>query len=132
MQSFAKISTLFSDDGIDKEADAGPITRFETLYPDLTDHQLKTMTFEDVLASNEVREMLGESPKKRYSDKTQFYAELSQTAATGINSSSTWALLDMVRLYIKHPLLENGLVLVDVPGIDDDNATRNERATKYI
>lgn len=30
--------SAFSDDGIDKEADAGPITRFKTLYPDLTDH----------------------------------------------------------------------------------------------
>ncbi|KAK5102450.1 hypothetical protein LTR70_000306 [Exophiala xenobiotica] len=131
-EDFDIVQSAFSDDGVDKEADAGPITRFKTLYPDLTDHQLKTITFEDVLASNEVREKLGESPRKRYNNKAQFYAELSQTAATTTNGSSTWALLDMVRLYVKHPLLENGLVLVDVPGVGDDNATRNERATKYI
>lgn len=130
-EDFDIVQSAFSDDEVDREANAGPVTRFKTLYPELTDHQVKTMTFEDVLASNGVREMLGTSPKKQYDDKDTFYAEVSRTASA-VHGSSTWALLDMVCLYVKHPLLENGLVLVDAPGVGDDNATRNERATKYI
>ncbi|KAK3399245.1 hypothetical protein B0T20DRAFT_194866 [Sordaria brevicollis] len=43
-----------------------------------------------------------------------------------------WPLIKVVRIFVKSQILEPGLVLVDLPGVQDSNAARSAVASKYI
>ncbi|KAM7193284.1 hypothetical protein V8F20_008479 [Naviculisporaceae sp. PSN 640] len=43
-----------------------------------------------------------------------------------------WPLVKVVHIFTKSPVLESGLVLVDLPGVHDSNAARSAVAARYI
>src|SRR5436190_20108114 len=48
------------------------------------------------------------------------------------NARMFWPLIRVVRLYIKAPVLSTGVVLVDLPGVQDSNVARANVASKYV
>lgn len=110
-----------------------PIAKLRTVYPELTDERLKTMTTEQVLASNELRNDLGTTKTIACDDSESFKKELrSMVVALKKDYAARWPLLSVVRVYIHSPFLQDGLVLADVPGVMDSNAARNSRAKEYL
>ena len=43
-----------------------------------------------------------------------------------------WPLIEVVKIYVKSPVLESGAVLVDLPGVHDSNPARAAVARKYM
>lgn len=52
-------------------------------------------------------------------------------SSTAGKKFSPWPLVKIARIYVKSPVLRDGLVLVDIPGSMDTNAARNALARSY-
>jgi len=72
---------------------------------------------------------------------SEFYQKLQKYVDSGnpIDTRSTtvstqmryWPLVDVVKVYLKHPMLETGVTLVDIPGGHDHDAARASSAANY-
>lgn len=118
---------------------SNPIDKIMAAYPQLTEDKLIDMTANDILASNNVRDLLGRRDMINHTDRKAFEKQLrSRLVARASNTASkqqqpvSWPLISVVRLYVASEVLRGGLVLVDVPGILDSNTARATRAKQYI
>ncbi|KAG7290833.1 hypothetical protein NEMBOFW57_000838 [Staphylotrichum longicolle] len=72
---------------------------------------------------------------KDFSERLEKYVDSRQKSRGKEKESKDleyWPLIKVVKIFVKSSVLQSGLVLVDLPGIQDSNAARSAVVTKYI
>ncbi|KAK0753134.1 Dynamin family-domain-containing protein [Schizothecium vesticola] len=65
-------------------------------------------------------------------DQIQEYIDSSDKLDGQPAKMEYWPLVKVVKIFLRNPILETGLVIVDLPGVQDSNAARSAVASKYI
>lgn len=119
------------DDNADQSQSA--LGGLQAVYPLLSRDYIATADVDRIVASNDSRLLLNKCITLEAGDHANFHKifwqEVGSLKRPGF---ATWPLVDHVRLYVRHPLLEHGLVLVDIPGMFDRNRARVEKAEDYL
>jgi len=115
---------------------ADPLSRVIAVYPNFM-NELQQLSVDEILrSSTDIKDLLGKSAKIKGNDQKAFAAQLRSKLIPEFYNTrgkpQTWSLVESVHVYVASPILEDGLVLVDVPGIGDSNKNRGGRATEYI
>lgn len=123
---------------IDSGTDAGlAYAKITSIYPGIPISRLVEMTPADLAEERDLSRVLGqsisvhESTASRFSDSVNAYID-SSNKGTDADEFAYWPLVRLVKVYIKSKLLENGLVLVDLPGLGDSNVGRTQVAEDYM
>lgn len=128
------------DDEQDQERDARIKTTFHKLkcvYPHIrTIDELSNYTISELMKEPNIKDILGESTTIFDHSQDRFAARImpfidSRGTKSGSVSFAQWPLVKLVRLRIKSNILQNGVVLVDLPGTMDSNVARGAIAEKY-
>ncbi|EPE36312.1 P-loop containing nucleoside triphosphate hydrolase [Glarea lozoyensis ATCC 20868] len=77
------------------------------------------------------KELIHETSAKRFNKLIAAYVDNRNNCAKS-GEAALWPLLKSVKIFTKSPILKNGLVLVDLPGVGDSNAGRVSLAEKYM
>ncbi|KUI59553.1 Nuclear GTPase SLIP-GC [Cytospora mali] len=128
---------------IDAKTEAGiAYAKIRAVYPDLAPEMLVKSKPEQLANRDTVSNALGKTREIACSNpcdlhKTlQVYLDSKDKATKGGSGSSQdmafWPLIKVVRVYCKAEALSTGLVLVDLPGIQDANVARSAIASKYM
>ncbi|GJC86751.1 nuclear GTPase SLIP-GC [Colletotrichum liriopes] len=138
-----------SSDIRNADSDAGiAYAVLKAVYPKHTDRQLRD-TDPAVLANfAKVREVIGKTQVVEEAKCGSFYSIIQsfvdseeKRSKNGTDTANTasqeqtmafWPLIKVVRLYLKSEVVSTGVVLVDLPGGRDSNATRAAVAAKYV
>lgn len=100
----------------------------------LDEDTVECMSPEDLLASKpDVLQLLG-TTKTIYSQHPEQFADVVKPyldSSETVQGFRAWPLITEVRLFVKAPFLERGVVLVDLPGLSDAVESRAEVANKY-
>ncbi|GJC95569.1 tat pathway signal sequence [Colletotrichum higginsianum] len=131
------------------DSDAGiAYAVLRAVYPKHTDQQFRE-TDPFVLANFvKVREVIGKTQVVEEAECGSFYSKIqsfvdseekhSKNAAEPANKApheqtmAFWPLIKVVRIFLKSEVVSSGVVLVDLPGGRDSNATRAAVAAKYV
>ncbi|KAK6210107.1 hypothetical protein QIS74_11691 [Colletotrichum tabaci] len=131
------------------DSDAGiAYAILRAVYPKHTDQQFRE-TDSFVLANFvKVREVIGKTQVVEEAECGSFYSKIqsfvdseekhSKNAAESANKApheqtmAFWPLIKVVRVFLKSEVVSSGVVLVDLPGGRDSNATRAAVAAKYV
>lgn len=127
-----------SHDHTNHDSPAGlAYSKIKTLYPNITKEEIvrrasdpSTMTQEPAIC-----EVLGSVKLLRATSSLDLYDSLQQYIDSKEKTSSQmeyWPLIKVVRIYCKARALSTGVVLVDLPGVQDSNAARAAIADRYI
>ncbi|KAK1535551.1 hypothetical protein CPAR01_09093 [Colletotrichum paranaense] len=130
------------------DSDAGiAYSILKAAYPQHTDMQLRDV--DPVVLANfvKVREVIGKTKVIEEAECAPFYAEISafvesekkrnksRTEGDGAEPEELemayWPLIRVVRVFLKSEVVSTGVVIVDLPGGRDSNATRAAVALKY-
>ncbi|KAL2164209.1 hypothetical protein VTH06DRAFT_3425 [Thermothelomyces fergusii] len=80
-------------------------------------------------------EQIASSDSQSFMDQLRKYID-SKEKTPGrkkeVDALEFWPLIKVVKIFVRSPILESGLVLVDLPGVHDSNAARSAVASKYI
>ena len=107
---------------------------------DVDEDSLKDETVDSLFEKNkDVPALLGQTIKiteeneEVFSDKIKPYLDSSSAkhGNTGLTFPA-WPLIEEARIYVKSPVLKNGVVLVDLPGLSDNVESRAAVAQKYF
>ncbi|KDN64450.1 hypothetical protein CSUB01_00407 [Colletotrichum sublineola] len=141
-----------SPDVRNAESDAGiAYAVLKTVYPEHTDAEFRD-TDPAVLASFErVQEVIGTTQVVEEAECDSFYSKIQsfvdsqeKRGQNGLETANTanatpqkqsmafWPLIKVVRVFLKSDVVSTGVVLVDLPGGHDSNATRAAVAEKYV
>ncbi|EFQ33347.1 uncharacterized protein GLRG_08491 [Colletotrichum graminicola M1.001] len=141
-----------SSDVRNADSDAGiAYAVLKAVYPNHTDAQLRD-TDPFVLANFiKVREVIGKTQIVEEAECGSFYSKIQsfvdseeKRSNNGSEAASTantilqegrmafWPLIKVVRVFLKSEVVSTGVVLVDLPGGRDSNATRAAVAAKYV
>jgi GTP-binding protein EngB required for normal cell division len=110
--------------------------KLAAVYPGVEITKLLDMSPEQLHEEQDLSEILGkkttvhEATPKKFSALINAYIDSSNRNGGG--QGAYWPLVRLVKVFIKAPLLRNGLVLVDLPGLGDSNAGRANVAEKFI
>ncbi|PGH10392.1 hypothetical protein GX51_00150 [Blastomyces parvus] len=156
---FQDIESEDGSDGNDSEV-AVARAKMEAVYPEI--QNIRSSSVEELMKHNNVSNLLGrivefsEDNSTKFLSKLRTYVDskprgrrkttegngscaqdiLRTPAALPCGLSNTkmeyWPLIRVVRLYVKAPVLANGAVIVDLPGLQDSNAARAAIAGRYI
>ncbi|KAM7222463.1 hypothetical protein V8F06_002241 [Rhypophila decipiens] len=135
LDDISSAGTTNSD--INSESPAGvAYSKLRTLYPDISkDDLLKGKHTAHSLAHDpSVAHLLGSTAKVSASTSEDLLESLEEyiDSTKKDGSVANWPLVKVVRVFAKVPVLESGLVIVDLPGTQDSNAARLAVAAKYI
>lgn len=112
--------------------------KISAVYPDMDiEKMINSTTPEEFLQSQDLSEILGKSRKIHEAKVKPFYAKInafidSKNSTKSAGQIALWPLVKVVKIYVKAPVLQNGLVLVDLPGLGDSNDGRANVAKGYI
>ncbi|KAH9886592.1 hypothetical protein F4778DRAFT_798307 [Xylariomycetidae sp. FL2044] len=104
----------------------------------LEEEELYTMTPESLLASSEyVAKILEGTKIVESSDSDDFSLQIksymdsmTNTDETSGRKCATWPLIESVNVYVKSEILQNGVTLVDMPGLGDSSDVRSGVSAK--
>jgi len=105
----------------------------------LTAEELEDMTSDDILRVDHHANRLitasaieiSASDAETFSAEIQPYLDASKTVTPSGEQMEIWPLIDHVEVYLKAPILQNGVVLVDLPGLGDAVEDRASVAQRY-
>ncbi|KAL2262841.1 hypothetical protein VTK26DRAFT_9289 [Humicola hyalothermophila] len=114
--------------------------KIRAVYPSLTSQEVKNGTFsvESLMEEPSVKDILGTVRRIASSTPEDFLERLkkfidSKEKTRGRKKEPAamefWPLIKVVKVFVRSPILESGLVLVDLPGIHDSNAAV---ASRYV
>ncbi|KAH6636266.1 hypothetical protein F5144DRAFT_645099 [Chaetomium tenue] len=117
--------------------------KMRAVYPFLKSEGLNKGTFdiEELVTHPSVKGLLGtvkqvaSSTSKEFLGLLKRFIDSKEKAGGGEKKSDEmeyWPLIKVVKVFVRSPILESGLVLVDLPGVHDSNAARSAVAAKYI
>lgn len=148
-----------SEDGDDSEV-AIARAKMGAVYPEV--QNIRSLSVEELMKHKNVSNILGRIVEISDDNSTNFFSKLqnyvdSKTRgrrkiaegddgcgqkapraaaffSPGVPQTTMgfWPLIRVVRLYVKAPVLTNGAVIVDLPGLQDSNAARAAVASRYI
>jgi hypothetical protein len=111
--------------------------KITAVYPNIDIEKIGTATPEEFIQAQDLSDILGKSKKIHESKVKPFYSQISafvdsKNMAKSVGQFAFWPLVKVVKIYVKAPVLQNGLVLVDLPGLGDSNAGRTNVTESYI
>ncbi|KAJ9154757.1 Nuclear GTPase SLIP-GC [Pleurostoma richardsiae] len=133
-----------SKDYLNEETEAGvAYAKLKAVYPDKTrtKEMVAQCLAQELLEVPEVQKLLGKTKKINAPDAETFRGALQRyldsnekigTAKREKKSMAFWPLVKVVRVYCKADVLSTGLVIADLPGVQDANAARSAVADKYL
>ncbi|KAK4204426.1 hypothetical protein QBC40DRAFT_332466 [Triangularia verruculosa] len=136
-------ATFTSDNvGGDSEA-AVAYQKIRAVYPHLKADDIRKGKFlvQNLVDDDSVKDLLGSVTTIADPSSTDFVNRLrgfvdSKEKTRGKKRESEkieyWPLIKVVRIYVAAEILRSGLVLVDLPGVQDSNAARSAVASKYV
>ncbi|KAK3692105.1 hypothetical protein B0T22DRAFT_435429 [Podospora appendiculata] len=131
-------------DILNSDTDIGvAYSKIRAVYPNIArDDLLKgQFTTQDLVEDPSVSDILGcvqlisARTAQDFSEQLQKFIDLKEKTRGRTKEPETmeyWPLIKVVRVFVRSPVLESGLVLVDLPRIHDSNAARSAVASKYI
>jgi GTPase SAR1 family protein len=124
-------------DGKSGSEASAAFAKITAVYPDIDIEKISTTTPEEFLQIQDLSETLGKSRKIHEAKVKPFYSKInafidSKNSAKSAGQIAFWPLVKVVKIYVKAPVLQNGLVLVDLPGLGDSNDGRANVAKSYI
>lgn len=141
-------SGTLSSEYTKEDTDAGiAYAKIKAVYPEKTREEIAKTSIERMV--HEVSHILSRSPEIKETNAFHFYRRLqefvdSKEKTTSDKNPAThtkmypakemevWPLVEVVKIYIKSPVLSTGCVLVDLPGTQDSNAARAAVAESYM
>ncbi|KAF4627197.1 hypothetical protein G7Y89_g10955 [Cudoniella acicularis] len=112
------------------------LDKLRAVYPHIKSiESLRSTTTFDLLNHNAVCEILGGTRSIELGSRSEFSQAIAKYVDSGNSSKkkfAQWPLVKLVKIYVKAPILENGITLVDLPGNSDSNAARSGVADTYI
>ncbi|KAI0020202.1 Dynamin family-domain-containing protein [Xylariomycetidae sp. FL0641] len=149
-----ELEILFSDllDGngeVSREAtnpdtDAGvAYAKVKAVYPSTTREDLARVSPGQLANARSVRHILGQVKSIKEDNAKDLYSRLQRYVDSNEKSSQSdyrnknipmeyWPLVKVVRIYTKADALSTGAVIVDLPGVQDQNAARAAVAQNYM
>ncbi|KAK0674230.1 hypothetical protein QBC41DRAFT_264526 [Cercophora samala] len=136
--------SIFGPEAFGNESDAGiAYQKVKAVYPALKGDDIKKGRFSvDTLIKEESVDHLLGSVKTVAGTSSDEFVKLLRTFVDSkkkgrgqpreMEAPEFWPLIKVVRLFARSDILRNGLVLVDLPGVQDSNAARSAIASKYI
>jgi len=121
--------------GDDQSATKAAVDKLRVLYPGIETEELLGMTIEHAVEYlgkvQDFSGILGRTVEVRESTAQAFSQKIN--GVIGSNDQTVcWPLVQVVRVRSRAPILQNGLVLVDLPGQGDFNTARARMAEKYV
>ncbi|KAL3418941.1 hypothetical protein PVAG01_09162, partial [Phlyctema vagabunda] len=111
------------------------MSRVQTVYPNITSvDDLAKTTVDKLMAHPNVQPRLGTTLEMNFPALQSFAAAIKKfidSSAGRGNEFAAWPLVKFCKLRVKSPLLENGIVLVDIPGNLDNDAARSSLSAAY-
>ncbi|KAH8889321.1 hypothetical protein GQ53DRAFT_825631 [Thozetella sp. PMI_491] len=131
-----------STDLASEDSEAGiAYAKLRAVYPELTkrdildrSEKMDLATTPAVAAVLGTTHFFGAPTPGMFTKLMHKFIDSKETTSSRIESAATmelWPLIKVVKVYVKHPVLETGLVIVDLPGVHDSNAARSKVASKY-
>jgi hypothetical protein len=123
--------------GVRSGSEAGiAYAKISAVYPGSDVNELLDMSAEQLLEERSLSTILGQKRYIKEATAKKFYRAIKVYIDSSNKGSATqpayWPLVRCVKICLKAPLLENGLVLVDLPGLGDSNAGRAKIAERYM
>ncbi|KAK4232110.1 Dynamin family-domain-containing protein [Podospora fimiseda] len=110
--------------------------KVRSVYPDLDQMSLLSgkYTAQGLANRPDSKGVLGNVVQISASDVEKFQVQLRPYIDSQDNSKTMeyWPLIKVVKIFVKSAMLESGLVLVDLPGAQDNNAARSTVSAKYL
>ncbi|XMA13294.1 hypothetical protein WAI453_006085 [Rhynchosporium graminicola] len=116
-----------SADDSDSELNTA-IAKLKAVYPGLSLQKLLALTPQDIVQDPELAQILNGSSEMIYTSKAKELLKSmnkyvdSSNGSSGSGSIEYWPLVKLVKIFTKAEILKDGLVLVDLPGVEDSNA----------
>lgn len=111
------------------------LAKLRTVYPFLHKGNLAQYTTEQLIADKTVSLLLGSQHVIDEVNVQDFHNRLKVYIDSGDKVDEMdiryWPLIKIVRVYMKHSILADGVTLVDLPGSHDANAARGKIAEEY-
>ena len=111
--------------------------KLRAVYPSIEISKLIEMTPEELQDAHDLSKILGQTRQVHEPTVGAFNRSInpfidSKNSAKSGGQPAFWPLVKVVRLHLKAPILKNGLVLVDLPGLGDSNAGRTNVTESYL
>jgi GTP-binding protein EngB required for normal cell division len=110
--------------------------KISAVYPGSNVTELLGMSAEQLLEERHLSTFLDKERYIKEATAKKFYKAIKVYIDSSNKGSTTqpayWPLVRCVKIFPKAHLLENGLVLVDLPGLGDSNAGRAKIAERYM
>lgn len=102
----------------------GPRARIRAVFPHLSDLQLRNMEVEQVVQTRRnVYDLLDTTVLCDYDDMERLSLDLKMSTSSAASKAlvsrqhQSWPLLEVVKIYMHHKILEHGLIVADHPGV---------------
>lgn len=145
---FRLISDSMDDLKDDKSEATIALAKLSAVYPELNRDSLPTFTKNDFL-NRPVIKVLGTNKNidatnaVEMTEKLRRYVETQEKSessadfdgrfsANALYGMEYWPLVQKVRIFVKAPALRTGVVLADLPGVEDVNSARSSIAIDYL
>ncbi|RDL38401.1 uncharacterized protein BP5553_02741 [Venustampulla echinocandica] len=112
-------------------------SKLSAVYPGIDIAKLIDMPPKKLLKITDLSKILGQT-KIIYGTKANaFHKEIKAYIDSSNHGGRSgqiayWPLIRLIKIYTKVPILQSGLVLVDLPGVGDSNAGRRQVAERYM
>ena len=111
--------------------------KIAAVYPGADVLKLLEMPAEELLAERDLSDILGQTITINESEASTFAKTIngyvdSNNKGGNTTKAAFWPLVRLVKVFVRAPLLQHGLVLVDLPGLGDSNAGRTHVAENYM
>jgi hypothetical protein len=111
--------------------------KIAAVYPGADLLKLLEMPAEELLAERDLSDILGHTITIHESEASAFAKPIngyvdSNNKGGYTTKAAFWPLVRLVKVFVRAPPLQNGLVLVDLPGLGDSNAGRTHVAENYM
>jgi hypothetical protein len=120
-------------DGQSPEAKAAR-DKLEAIYPGVPVEELLDMTTKQLCKVRDLSKLLGKTVPVRQSTAKAFSQEINGIigGTDEAGHAACWPLIRVVKVGLRSSILQNGLVLVDLPGQGDFNSARARVADSYL
>ncbi|RDW73682.1 hypothetical protein BP5796_07124 [Coleophoma crateriformis] len=114
------------------------LAKISAVYPHINLDTLSHMSPDDLLAQRDLSGVLGKEKvihdhsAKEFQKLIKNYIESVDRNNEDESIIAYWPLVRCAKIKIKAPILRNGLVLVDLPGLGDSNAGRTQVTQAYL
>lgn len=110
------------------------LDKLESIYPNVPREKLAKMKLKQLLEIRKLSSILGKKRTIERSTAEALHDEITSYVDSSNESDNgdLWPLVKRVRIYTNSPILERGLVLVDLPGVGDSNTARSSITLNYL